>query len=224
MCASGPGRSRRSLHGWCAAYRPRPTRRGADGRVGNRTQARQRGHPDERHRQHRVRVPLREQGRGRQRRLDSVQGGGPSVRRGVSACRPWISPDPQIYPCPTPTPTVRAAGRGGTSTFASTTVKARPARVARTCPASPRRRARPSPRSAQRRCRPAAAPPPPAHPACRPASSSPPRRRGAKPRRQVVAPAARAADSGPSSRCHSTLSRSPRAWRVVGLAAFGRRT
>ena len=37
---------------WCAAYRPRPTRRGADGRVENRTRARQRGHLDDRHRQH----------------------------------------------------------------------------------------------------------------------------------------------------------------------------
>ena len=57
-------------------------------------------------------VPLREQGRGRQRSLDSAQGGGPSGRRGGSARCPWISPDRQIYPCPTPTPTVRAAGRG----------------------------------------------------------------------------------------------------------------
>ena len=34
------------------------------------------------------------------------------ARRGGSACCPWISPDLQIYLCPTLTPTVRAAGRG----------------------------------------------------------------------------------------------------------------
>ena len=125
--------------------------------------------------QHQVPAPLREQGRGWQRSLDSAQAGGPSGRRGGSARCPWISPDLHIYLCPTLTPTARAAGRGvpQLSRLRPTTVKARPARVARTCPASPRRRARASPRSAQRRCRPAAAPPPPAHPACRPASSSP---------------------------------------------------
>ena len=91
LSASAPGRGGSgALLRW-SAYRPRPTRCRADGRVENGTQARRRGDPDERHRQHQVRAPLREQGRGRQRRLDSAQGGGPSGQRGGSARCPWIS-------------------------------------------------------------------------------------------------------------------------------------